>query len=100
MKLRQAPRIAAAGPRSGLAGSRIEMLFPLLRDGLPVVGIGRCLALAGDIGPTFGVLPVDFDPFLHAALGIGQNRLDRAFPLADRPKPRRGDSSPSTRGRG
>src|SRR5689334_23177482 len=83
MKLRQAPRIAAAGLRSGLAGSRIEMLLPLLRDGLPVVRVGRCFALAGDIGPAFGILAVDFDPFLHSALGIGQNGLDRAFRLAD-----------------
>src|SRR5438552_755111 len=83
MKLRRGPRIAAAGPRSGLAGPRIEMLLPLLGDGLPVVGIGRRFALAGDIGPAFGVLPVDFDPFLHAALGVGQDRLDRTLRLAD-----------------
>ena len=65
------------------AGIGIEMRFELILDVFPVVGIGRWRSLECDIGPDVGIFLVDFHPFLKVALGIGQDRLDRAFGLAN-----------------
>src|SRR3546814_6762434 len=71
--------------RSAVAGTgfRAEMLLELAFDALPLVGIGGGLTLAGDIRPFSGIFPVHLDPGLGAAIGIGDDRLGRAFRLAD-----------------
>ena len=59
------------------------MLGEFVRDALPLVGVGRRLALAGNIGPGFGIFPIDPQPALHARLGVGFDGFRGAFRLAD-----------------
>src|SRR5690242_15784803 len=66
-----------------LPGVGAEEFFELALDALERVGIGRRLALARDIGPAARVLSVELDPFLRHRLAIGDDRLGRAFRLAD-----------------
>src|SRR5271167_961044 len=68
---------------SAFGGVRAEELLEFAGHVLVLVGIGRNLALARDVGPAFGVFPVHFDPARHVAVGVGLDRLDRAFWLAD-----------------
>ena len=67
---------------SGLAGVGAEQRL-LARLVLPIIGIRRCFALAGDIGPLLGVIAVEFYPGGRLIVAIGQNRLGRAFRFAD-----------------
>ena len=50
---------------------------------LPLFGVGRGIFLEGDIGPQSSVLGVDAQPLLGPRLGVGLDRLDRAFRLAN-----------------
>ena len=59
------------------------MLLEFVGDALPLIGISRRLALAGDIRPGFRILPVHLDPLFGAGLAIGQNGINWAFRLAD-----------------
>jgi len=68
--------------RSGLAGIGAEQRL-LARLVLPIIGIRRRFALAGDIGPLLGVIPVQLHPGGRLVVAIGQNRLCRAFRFAD-----------------
>src|SRR3954463_12964846 len=69
--------------RSALSGFLAEVLFELAGFVLVLLRVGRCLTLAGDVRPFGGVGPVDLQPLLHALLGVGNDRLGRAFRLAD-----------------
>src|SRR6185369_2639591 len=71
-------RRSASG--AGLGG---EIFVELVSLALMLVGVGRLLTLAGDIGPFGGEFRVEFQPFLKAVLGVGRNGLNRAFVLAD-----------------
>src|SRR5262245_55271650 len=81
------PRSPLAGyrVRASVAGSRVwrEEPFELVRNALPILGVGRGLLFDRDIGPGFRVFGVEFQPLLKARLGVRLNRLDRAFRLAD-----------------
>src|SRR4051812_15588547 len=59
------------------------MLLELVRHALPLVGVRRRRALARDVGPFRRILTVNFQPLLHAALGVRQNGIGRAFRLAN-----------------
>src|SRR5688500_4556452 len=48
-----------------------------------LVGVGRRFALAGDVGPFRRVSGVDLEHLLETGLGVGKDRLGRAFGLAD-----------------
>src|SRR5262245_58404762 len=65
--------------RSGFRGEvffKLSLLIPV------VVGVCRCLFLGGDIGPFFGILAIKLEPLLKSGLGIGLDRIHRAFRLA------------------
>ena len=75
-------RALMAKNSSGLAGIGAEQrLFARLV--LPIIGIRRRFALAGDIGPLLGVIAVEFHPGGRLVVAIWQNRLGRAFRFAD-----------------
>src|SRR5215213_5840042 len=48
-----------------------------------LVGVGGAVLLAGDVRPLGGESGVDLEPFFEPAFGVGQDRLGRAFRLAD-----------------
>src|SRR5262245_58898536 len=48
----------------------------------PFLGVLRRLALDRDVGPRLGVFGVEGEPFLQARLGVGLDRVHRAFRLA------------------
>src|SRR3546814_14682106 len=50
---------------------------------LPIFGVGGAVLLGGDVRPFGAELVVQLEPLLEAALGVGQDRLGRAFGLAD-----------------
>src|SRR5262249_52467475 len=50
---------------------------------LPLLGVGRGFLFAGDIGPDFRVIRVEFEELLQARLGVGLDRVYRAFRFAD-----------------
>src|SRR5580704_14472628 len=68
-----------------VAGTRIrrKMLIEFVGHPLPLLGVGGGLLFGRDIRPGFGVFRVDRQPLLDAGLGIGLDRVDRAFRLAD-----------------
>src|SRR5579862_624187 len=68
-----------------VAGTRIrrKMLVEFVGHPFPLLGVGRGLFLGRDVRPCFGVFRVDRQPLLDAGLGIGLDRVDRAFRLAD-----------------
>src|SRR4051812_44863805 len=47
-----------------------------------LVGVGRAVLLARDIGPLGGAVGVELEPFLEPPFGVGKDRLGRAFGLA------------------
>src|SRR5262245_45367724 len=64
--------------RSGFRGEvffKLSLLIPV------VVGVSRCLFLGGDIRPFFRILAVKLKPLLKSGLGIGLDRIHRAFRL-------------------
>src|SRR5215467_15677696 len=58
-------------------------MLHLVLHPIPVLGVGRGIALDRDIGPGFGVFGVEFQPLFKSWLGVGLDRLGRAFGLAD-----------------
>src|SRR5580704_3776162 len=68
-----------------VAGTRIrrKMLIEFVGHPLPLLGVGGGLLFGRDIRPGFGVFRVDRQPLLDAGLGIGLDRVDRAFRLAN-----------------
>src|SRR5712691_1902097 len=64
---------------SGLGREVLELAL----DAVPLLGIGRRFLLDRDIGPGFRVFGVEGQPLLKARLGIGLDRLGRAFGFAD-----------------
>src|SRR3546814_3943985 len=74
----------ASSARSVSARPRIraEMLLELVFDVLPVVGIGRRISLAGDIGPFLCVFGINFEKLGGFVVGIGVDGLGRTFGLA------------------
>src|SRR5208282_2123056 len=70
------------GPKSALSRVGTEKLVEFALDPLELVGVGRRLAAAGDVGPALRILAVDLDPLLQTAVGIGLDRLDGALGLA------------------
>src|SRR5581483_4849420 len=71
-----------AGSSVALAGLRREEFLELSLYPLVFLGVSRGLFLGCDIGPLHGKICVEFQPFLEAGLGIGLDRIDRAFRLA------------------
>src|SRR5206468_11264885 len=59
-----------------------EIFIVLAFFALVLVGVGRAILLAGDVRPFGGEAGIELEPFLEPALGVGQNRLGRAFALA------------------
>src|SRR5438105_11116489 len=47
-----------------------------------LVGVGRAVLLARDVGPLARKTGVELEPFLQAALGVGKDRLGGALGLA------------------
>src|SRR3954470_11096656 len=73
----------AARPSVSLArgGGEIFIIFALFA--LMLLGVGGAVLLAGDVGPFGRISGVDLEPLLEPAFGVGQDRLGRAFGLAD-----------------
>src|SRR5438477_6198642 len=67
-------------PSAGIGG---EMLLELGRDPFPRLGIRRRGLLGRDIRPDFRKLSIERYEFFKAGFGIGLDRLNRAFRLAD-----------------
>src|SRR5438067_13912489 len=61
---------SVARPR---VGREIFVVFAFLA--LVLVGVGRAVLLARDVGPFGGEIGVELEPFLEAALGIGKDRF-------------------------
>ena len=59
------------------------MLFELVLNALPIIGVRRRVLTLDDIRPNLSILAVHFDPFGRASLGIWQDRLCRALGLAN-----------------
>jgi len=59
------------------------MLFELVGDTLPFLSICRRRSHAGDIRPFFRIFRINRKPFLSAGLAVGNDRLGRAFGLAN-----------------
>src|SRR5579863_9335053 len=68
--------------RLAAARIRIEKLFVLALDPLPLIGVGGIGLLAGDVGPGCGIVAIELQPLLGHRLAVGNDRLDRAFRLA------------------
>src|SRR3984893_4448666 len=68
-----------------VAGTRIrrKMLVEFVGDPLPLLGVAGGLLFGLDVRTFFGVFGVDCQPLLDAGLGIGLDRVNRAFRLAD-----------------
>ena len=68
-----------------ITGARIsgKMLLELIGDDFPFLRVGRRSLLGRDIGPRFCEFGVDTEPLLNAGLGVGLDRVDRAFRLAN-----------------
>ena len=58
------------------------MLGKFVRHALPLLGIGRRFALAGDVGPRRRILTVEVEPFLGDRLAIRHDSLSGTFRLA------------------
>src|SRR6185503_21071183 len=81
---RTSPRPGAAGYRSvALTRLRREIFVELAFLALVLIGIGRRILLAGYVRPIGGISGVELEPFFQAALGVGEDRLGRAFRLAN-----------------
>ena len=70
-------------PLGSVALARIRREIGVKFAGLAFkfLGIGRCLALDGDIGPFGSVFSVQLQPLLKARLGIGLDCISGAFRL-------------------
>src|SRR5436190_17940905 len=69
---------------ASIAGSRIwRNILQLVLYSLPILSIGRAVALDRDVRPSLGVFRIDSQPFLQPGLGVRLDRLGRAFGLAD-----------------
>src|SRR5205085_6048591 len=60
-----------------------EIFVELAVLALMLVGVRGAVLLAGDVRPFGGVSGVHLQPLLQPVLGVGQDRLGRAFRLAD-----------------
>ena len=60
----------------------VEVL-DLVRLALPILGVRRGVLLDRDVGPGFRVFRVEPQPLFQARLGIGLDRINRAFRFAD-----------------
>src|SRR3546814_9367767 len=80
-----APFVPFLVPRGSvaLAGVGREEFLIFAFDALIFVGVGGAVLLGGDVRPFGAELVVQLEPLLEAALGVGQDRLGRAFGLAD-----------------
>src|ERR687898_494259 len=78
MRQRREKRLFLA--RAGLVR---EILFKLVFFVLKIIGVGRRLALAGDVRPSGRQAAIELQPLLQALLGVGQDGVGRAFGLAD-----------------
>src|SRR3546814_12114868 len=79
-----APFVLFLVPRGSvaLAGVGREEFLIFAFDALIFVGVGGAVLLGGDVRPFGAELVVQLEPLLAAALGVGQDRLGRAFGLA------------------
>src|SRR5579862_3367721 len=79
------PAASGSGAGTGLiAGSGIggEVLLELVGHPLPGLGVTGWLPFHRDVGPYFCELGIEAQELFEAGLGIGLDRLDRAFRLA------------------
>src|SRR5690606_39025523 len=78
-------RLIVAAERSGsvaFAGLGGEIELVLARDAVHLLGLGKLVALFGEVGPDGGVFGVDLEPFVEIGFGVGLDGLGRAFGLA------------------
>jgi len=66
-----------------LAGLGREVLVELGLDALELLGVRRRILLGGDVRPFGSIFGVQLEPVLEARLGVGLDRVHRAFRLAD-----------------
>src|SRR4051812_38258178 len=59
------------------------MLLELLWDIFPCVSVSRRWPFSSNIGPSFGILGVNPYPLLRPGVGVRDDRLGRAFRLAN-----------------
>src|SRR3546814_6953698 len=80
-----APFVLFLVPRGSvaLAGVGREEFLIFAFDALIFVGVGGAVLLGGAVRPFGAELVVQLEPLLEAALGVGQDRLGRAFGLQD-----------------
>src|SRR6202008_2880085 len=78
---RAGPSIAERSVALARIGGEIFVELAVLA--LMLVGVGGAVLLAGDVRPFGGVIGVHLQPLLEPALGVGKDRLGRAFRLAD-----------------
>src|SRR5690606_21037015 len=60
-----------------------EVIFELVGLALPIVGVGRRIALDRDVGPARSIFGVQLKPLVETGFGVGFNRLGGAFRFAD-----------------
>src|SRR5690606_19186096 len=77
------PKTRAAGRLVALAGGLGEVFLQFAFDTVHFLGIGRRIALFGNIGPGGSVFGVQLEPLIQSRLGIGLDCLGRAFGLGD-----------------
>ena len=65
-----------------MTGTRREIPFELARHAIEISEAGRRLTLDRSIWPNGRVFGIELEPLLKRRLGVGLNRLDRAFGLA------------------
>src|SRR3546814_16537065 len=82
-----APFVLFLVPRGSvaLAGVGREEFLIFAFDALIFVGVGGAVLLGGDVRPFGDELVVQLEPLPEAALGFGQDRIGRAFGLAEPP---------------
>src|SRR5246127_244264 len=64
------------------AGGWRKIFLKLPFDALEFFRVGRRFLLLGDIRPRLGVLGIHLEPLFQAGLGVGLDRVRRAFRLA------------------
>src|SRR5215210_764205 len=65
-----------------LAGVGCEIFVVFALFALVLVGVGRAVLLAGNVRPLRRERRVELEPLFEPALGVGQDRLGRAFGFA------------------
>ena len=76
------PRKSGVTGSVALAGLRRKIFLEFAFGAFEFLGVSRRFLLLGNIRPRFGVFVVHFEPFFEPRLGVGLDRVSRAFRLA------------------